>query len=250
MKFYQFHIGDFYSATHHLDETEDLAYRRLIDLYYMQESPLTGDIPVLARSIRMRDKSSQIESVLQEFFTLVDGQWQHKRCDEELAKMSEKQAKAKASAAASVRVRSSERSTNAQRTLNERSANVERTLNERSTDAQRTLNERSATNTNTINHKPIPSTNNQEPEPEGAMAIALRDLGVVVTSQHPTLLKWLEDGITVQQAVDAVTLTRMRKPYPEPIPAAYLDKVLRSPQTTPQANKSKLIESTLEALRK
>lgn len=232
MKFYQFHIGDFYSATHHLDETEDLAYRRLIDLYYMQESPLTGDIPVLARSIRMRDKSSQIESVLQEFFTLQDGQWHHKRCDEELSKMSEKQAKAKASAAASVRARLSERSTNA-----------ERTLNERSTDVQLPL-----TNTNNQYHKPL--NNKQEPEPEGAMAIALRDLGVVVTSQHPTLLKWLEDGITVQQAVDAVTLTRMRKPYPEPIPAAYLDKVLRSPQTTPQANKSKLIESTLEALRK
>lgn len=243
MKFYQFHIGDFYSATHHLDETEDLAYRRLIDLYYMQESALDADIPGLARSIRMRDKSSQIESVLQEFFTLREGQWHHKRCDEELAKMSEKQAKAKASAAASVRVRSSERSTNAQRTLNERSANVERTLNERSTNVQLPL-----TNTNNQYHKPL--NNKQEPEPEGAMAIALRDLGVVVTSQHPTLLKWLEDGITVQQAVDAVTLTRMRKPYPEPIPAAYLDKVLRSPQTTPQANKSKLIESTLEALRK
>lgn len=241
MKFYQFHIGDFYSATHHLDETEDLAYRRLIDLYYMQETALDADIPGLARSIRMRDKLSQIESVLQEFFTLQDGQWHHKRCDEELAKMSEKQAKAKASAAASVRVRSSERSTNAQRTLNERSANVERTLNERSTDVQLPI-----TNTNNQYHKPL----NNKQEPEGAMAIALRDLGVVVTSQHPTLLKWLEDGITVQQAVDAVTLTRMRKPYPEPIPAAYLDKVLRSPQTTPQANKSKLIESTLEALRK
>jgi len=236
MKFYQFHIGDFYSATHHLDETEDLAYRRLIDLYYMQEKPLEGDIAALARSIRMRDRSAQIESVLQEFFTFQDGQWHHKRCDEELAKMAEKQAKAKASAAASVRVRSSERSTNAQRTLNERSTNVERTLNERSANVELPI---PLTNTNT-------NTNHQEPTKEGAMAIKLRDLGVLVTSQHPLLLQWLADGITIQQAEDAVSLTRMRKPYPEPIPAAYLDKVLRTPQA--KANKSKL-ESTLEALR-
>ena len=237
MKFYQFHIGDFYSATHHLDETEDLVYRRLIDLYYMSEKPLENDFPGLARSIRMRDKLSQIESVLREFFTLLDGAWHHNRCDEELAKMVEKQAKAKASAAASVRVRMNERSTNAQRTLSERSTNAERTLNERSTDVQLPI---------TNNHKPIPISNKQEPEPEGAMAIALRDLGVQVTSQHPLLLKWLADGITVQQAVDAVTLTRMRKPYPEPIPAGYLDKVIRSPQRT-TTTKSK-IEQALEAL--
>lgn len=239
MKFYQFHIGDFYSATHHLDETEDLAYRRLIDLYYMAESPLDGDIQVLARSIRMRDKSSQIESVLHEFFVLQDGQWHHKRCDEELAKMTEKQAKAKASAAASVRVRLSERSTNAERTLNERSTEIEKKLNERSTNAELPI---PLTNTNTNTNQSI-----KKPEPEGAMAIALRDLGVVVSSQHPVLLKWLADGITVEQAVDAVQLTRMRKPYPEPIPAAYLDKVLRTPQAS--ANKSKL-QATLEALRK
>ena len=62
------------------------------------------------------------------------------------------------------------------------------------------------------------------------MAVALRDLGVQITSMHPTLLGWLHDGFTPQQAIDATALARMRKPHPEPIPAAYLDRILRAPQ--------------------
>lgn len=63
------------------------------------------------------------------------------------------------------------------------------------------------------------------------MATALRDKGVAITSQHPTLLAWLRDGITTEQAVEVVGIARIRKPYPEAIPAAYLDRILREPQT-------------------
>jgi hypothetical protein len=69
--------------------------------------------------------------------------------------------------------------------------------------------------------------------PESEMAVALRDLGVQVTNQHPTLLAWIADGFTVQQATDAVALARMRKRYPEPIAANYLDKILRQPARPP-----------------
>ncbi|NDH69342.1 MAG: DUF1376 domain-containing protein, partial [Gammaproteobacteria bacterium] len=33
MHYYQFHIGDYKSHTHHLSLLEDLAYRRLLDFY-------------------------------------------------------------------------------------------------------------------------------------------------------------------------------------------------------------------------
>jgi len=69
--------------------------------------------------------------------------------------------------------------------------------------------------------------------PEGEMAVALRDLGVVVKSLDPVLHKWLADGFTTQQAVDAVGIARIRKPHPEAIPANYLDKILREPIRPP-----------------
>lgn len=71
------------------------------------------------------------------------------------------------------------------------------------------------------------------PTPAGEMAIALRDLGVVVKSTDPVLREWLELGYTTQQAVDAVGIARIRKPHPEAIPANYLDKILRQPARPP-----------------
>ena len=66
--------------------------------------------------------AGEVEAVLREFFTNNDGDgWIHVRCEAEIAKMQDKQAKAKASAQASVNARSA----NAQRTLNERSTKVE-----------------------------------------------------------------------------------------------------------------------------
>lgn len=73
--------------------------------------------------------------------------------------------------------------------------------------------------------------------PEAAMAIPLRDLGVQVTSQHPALLAWIRDGFTPQQAIHAVGIARIRKKYPEAIPAMYLDKILREP--TPESPQRK-----------
>lgn len=84
-----------------------------------------------------------------------------------------------------------------------------------------------------------PRAENRQISREGEMAIALRDLGVQVTSAHPTLVTWIADGFTTQQAVDATALARMRKPHPEPIPAAYLDKILRQPKREEPARKTK-----------
>lgn len=70
-------------------------------------------------------------------------------------------------------------------------------------------------------------------KPEGEMAVALRDLGVVVRSIDPVLHGWLKLGITTQQAIDAVGIARIRKPHPEAIPANYLDKILREPARAP-----------------
>lgn len=67
------------------------------------------------------------------------------------------------------------------------------------------------------------------------MAIALREQGVDVRSTDPVLHAWLKDGFTVEQAVEAVGIARIRKPWPERIPANYLDPILRKPPKPPPA---------------
>lgn len=84
MNFYPFHIGDYISHTTHLTDAEDLAYRRMIDLYYLTEQPFE-DSGVVAR--RVKSKLSVVENILHEFFVLEeDGLWHNKRADEEINK--------------------------------------------------------------------------------------------------------------------------------------------------------------------
>jgi len=121
MNYYPFHLGDYAAHTAHLEPMEDLAYRRMLDLYYRTEFPLPSETAAICRLIRMKGHEEAVEAVLHEFFENMEQGWVHARCEAEIAKMQDKQAKARASAQASVNARS----TNAQRTLNERPTVVE-----------------------------------------------------------------------------------------------------------------------------
>jgi len=98
MHYYQFNIGDYSSHTAHLDEIEDLAYRRMIDHYFLTEEPLPESVEEIARKIRMRTHCERIKSVLREFFTLDNGVWQHYRIDRDIAAYRLKSDKARESA--------------------------------------------------------------------------------------------------------------------------------------------------------
>ena len=49
MNYYPFHLGDYAAHTAHLEPMEDLAYRRMLDLYYRTEKPLPLDTAEIAR---------------------------------------------------------------------------------------------------------------------------------------------------------------------------------------------------------
>jgi uncharacterized protein YdaU (DUF1376 family) len=84
MNFYPFHIGDYISHTSHLTNEEDLAYRRLIDLYYQTEEPFTRNLMWLAK--RVKSSEEVVATVLVEFFEETPDGWKNKRADEEIAK--------------------------------------------------------------------------------------------------------------------------------------------------------------------
>lgn len=84
MIWYKFHIGDYLTHTVHLSDAEDLAYRRLLDLYYMSEKELPLNTELVARKIRL--DLDITETVLDEFFEKTETGYFNPRCDAEIAK--------------------------------------------------------------------------------------------------------------------------------------------------------------------
>ena len=99
MNFYPFHIGDYLSHTAHLEPMEDLAYRRMIDLYFVRESCLPVDPVEVAKLIRLRGELDTVKAMLLEFFTETPDGWVNSRCDYEIGEAQSKRIKAQASAA-------------------------------------------------------------------------------------------------------------------------------------------------------
>jgi len=81
---YKFHYGDYVTHTTHLSDAEDLAYRRLLDLYYMSEKQIPLNTESVARKIRL--DLDITESVLGEFFEKTETGYFNHRCDAEIAK--------------------------------------------------------------------------------------------------------------------------------------------------------------------
>jgi uncharacterized protein YdaU (DUF1376 family) len=84
MIWYKFHIGDYLTHTVHLADAEDLAYRRLLDLYYLSEKEIPLDTQLVARKIRL--DLDITETVLSEFFEKTETGYYSNRCHVEIEK--------------------------------------------------------------------------------------------------------------------------------------------------------------------
>ena len=148
MFYYQHNIGDYCKSTVHLTLLEHGVYRRLMDVYYDTETPLTASIEDLCRKIcaRSEDERKATETVLKEFFTLTENGWESDRCNAEIATYKGQIEKARIAGKASA----------AKRKVNACSTGDQQEVNGRSTGVQRALDSGS-TNQET-------GTNKQEPE--------------------------------------------------------------------------------------
>lgn len=86
MHYYNFNISSYLSHTNHLDDLEDLAYRRMLDYCYLHESPLPKNIKEIAKLIRMRTECERIADVLQEFFISEEDGFYHVKVNAEINK--------------------------------------------------------------------------------------------------------------------------------------------------------------------
>ena len=144
MHFYSFNIGDYISHTKHLSDMEDLAYRRLLDLYYLHEQALNEDVTLVARKINMRGNELEVQVVLEEFFILETGKgWINPRADQEIGKYKSKVLAASRAGRASALARSNVSSTvvqpnKKQETLNKKQETINKTLKRPSTVSKKT----------------------------------------------------------------------------------------------------------------
>jgi len=111
MHYFQFNIGDYKSHTIHLSLLEDIAYRRLLDLYYLHERPLNSGVAHVARQIGMREHETEVQTVLEEFFRLTEDGWINKRADLVIEEYRAKIQQASKAGKASAERRLSKRST-------------------------------------------------------------------------------------------------------------------------------------------
>jgi uncharacterized protein YdaU (DUF1376 family) len=80
MHYYQFNIGEYRAATAHLSNEEDLAYRRLLDMYYDSENKIPLDTQWVSRRLRL--EPHVVRDVLQDMFVKQDDGWLHPKCEE------------------------------------------------------------------------------------------------------------------------------------------------------------------------
>ena len=82
MKWYKFNLTDYYKATAHIGDADDLCYRRLIDLYYLSETPIKDDLVAISKHVKMDPEV--VLGVLEEFFTLTPKGWVHEEIQEDV----------------------------------------------------------------------------------------------------------------------------------------------------------------------
>lgn len=199
MNYYENHIGDYLKDTAHLSLLEHGVYKRLMDVYYTRETPLPDDVARLIGA-RSKDEKTALASVLQEFFVKHADGYHQTRCDAEIARYQDKQAKAK---------RSAEARWGASRAQSDGNANA-------SADGMRTHSEGNALQ--------APDTNNQTPDTKhqehaqaptvstGDACKAMKAAGLAeVNPSNPRLMALLQAGITLDElrsaAADAVGRT-------------------------------------------
>jgi uncharacterized protein YdaU (DUF1376 family) len=218
MNYYEHHIGDYAEATAHLSCLEDGVYSRMIRKYYAQEKPLPADIKAVQRLIgaRTKDEREAVETILAEFFELQGDGWHNARCDAEVARYQDKQAKAKRSAEARWSKAPSQSVGNANA----------------SPDAMRTHSEGNAHQTpDTKHHTPLPPeqldwTDERNLSAVGALSIAMRRKGIASNPGTMAMRALVEAGVTPEEVSAACDKAKASKPN-EAISADYVIGILR-----------------------
>ena len=197
MNYYERHIGDYLKDTAHLSLLEHGVYSRLMDVYYTKETGIpAADVSRLIGA-RSRDEKAALHVVLQEFFVLDADAYKQARCDREIARVKDKQEKAKRSANARWKPDAAQSEGNA--------------------DAMRTHSDGNAPRhqtPDTSNQSPVTSNQTEDrdgsspPSQAAKVCLVLKAEGIgSVNPAHPKLLELLANGAEVVDFIAAAKVS-------------------------------------------
>lgn len=86
VNYWERHIGDYARDAGHLSMLEHGAYTLLLDRYYSTEQPIPADQAHRICRARSKEERAAVDTVLAEFFQLVDEQWVNGRASREVLK--------------------------------------------------------------------------------------------------------------------------------------------------------------------
>ncbi len=239
------YIGDYLQDTTRLTTEQHGAYLLLI-MDYWTNGPLPDDDSSLAQVTRMQPAAwKKCRPVMARFFTIVDGEWCHKRIDEEHSKAVKFVEKQKANGTKGGRPKKSETPTQSgtqKKPMGSFWDNPNHKPNETpSPSPSPTPTPKEEPQTTTV-HFAEPSVvvdSCRPPDPIAARAIELtallRHRGAKLQAADPQVRHWAEQGVTDAQALDALERAqsqRAARSDPSPVNAGYLESILRSSRTS------------------
>ncbi|WP_440221857.1 YdaU family protein [Dokdonella sp. MW10] len=209
MNYYERHLGDYARDTAHLSILEHGVYTLLLDRYYATEAPIPADQAHRLCRARSPDEREAVDAVLAEFFVLGDDGWHSARCDDEIAKFRD---------AAPANAARRENARDRQRRARERRAELFTELRRHGevpaydtpTAELVTLLSRvtgrdvtqPVTGDVTAIHTPDPIPQGERDTRATALAIALRQRGVMVSGTSIPVLEAAEAGVTPEEVIE------------------------------------------------
>lgn len=211
LPFLPLYVADYLSDTAHLTTEEHGAYMLLIMTYWQRGRALPADSARLANIARMsNDRWTSVERTLSEYFTVVNGEWQHERIEVELQRARDKVEKAKNAGKRSGEARSGGKSNGStppvQRPSNVRSASAQptpqRTLDSTDTDTDR---EKRKDHTQSV-RLDSSAARDSEPEPAGWQDLKKAFNGST-DAMLADVMRWMGPTAARRNAVNWLTST-------------------------------------------
>lgn len=131
MHYYQFNIADYRKDTQHLTPIEHYIYRSLLDWMYLDETTIPKKIPFILRRLGLpNDRSTDVEQVLNDFFTDAGDCYTQARAMREIGEYRRRIESAVVAGKASAKAKKANKNKGIQRPFNDRSTTVQPTNNQ------------------------------------------------------------------------------------------------------------------------
>ena len=231
MNYYNRHIGDYAKDTPHLSLVEHGAYTLLLDWYYASEKPIPADkVYRIARAITP-DEQGAVDTVLNEFFHLLDDVWHNKRADEEIEKAYKKIGAAQTNGKKGGRPPKNAEKKPSENPDHNPEQNPTETQDITQTKPSTKAHQAPITNNQTKEVKPTASNTSEDENATPAisaaavLAKAMRAKGIEAQSADPRIMALADQGVTKETVMAACDEAKKSRPD-ERIGSTYVIRIV------------------------